>query len=117
MLAASDPANPFGAALPWPGSGDHRPSRKAGALVVIDDGRLVAWLERGGRTALTWSTDPDQLGRAANALAGLIRGGRMAALTVEKVDGSPSLGADHPFVTALLAAGFHQTPKGIRLRR
>ena len=117
VLAASDPANPFGAALPWPGSGDHRPSRKAGALVVIDDGRLVAWLERGGRTALTWSTDPDQLGRAANALAGLIRGGRMAALTVEKVDGSPSLGADHPFVTALLAAGFHQTPKGIRLRR
>ncbi|MDO5534531.1 MAG: DEAD/DEAH box helicase [Propionibacteriaceae bacterium] len=117
VLAASDPANPFGAALPWPGSGDHRPSRKAGALVVIDDGRPITWLERGGRTALTWSTDPDQLERAADALAGLIRGGKLAALTVEKVDGLASLGADHPFVAALLAAGFHQTPKGVRLRR
>ena len=117
VLAASDPANPFGAALPWPGSGDHRPSRKAGALVVLDDGQLVAWLERGGRTALTWSTNPDQLRRTAEALAGLIHGGRVAALTVEKVDGAASLGADHPFVHALLAAGFHQTPKGVRLRR
>ena len=44
-------------------------------------------------------------------------GGRVAALTVEKVDGAASLGADHPFVHALLAAGFHQTPKGVRLRR
>ncbi|WP_282006207.1 ATP-dependent helicase [Propioniciclava sinopodophylli] len=117
VLAASDPANPFGAALPWPGSGDHRPSRKAGALVVLDDGHLVAWLERGGRTALTWSTNPDQLRRTAEALVGLIHGGRVAALTVEKVDGDASLGADHPFVHALLAAGFHQTPKGVRLRR
>ena len=50
-------------------------------------------------------------------LAGLIHGGRVAALTVEKVDGAASLGADHPFVHALLAAGFHQTPKGVRLRR
>ena len=117
VLAASDPANPFGAALPWPASGDHKPGRKAGALVVIDDGQLVAWLERGGRTALTWSTDPDVVARAADALAGLVRTGRLAALTVEKVDGVPSLGADHPFVHALLAAGFHQTPKGVRLRR
>ena len=117
VLAASDPANPFGAALPWPGSGDHRPSRKAGALVVLDDGHLVAWLERGGRTALTWSDDPDRLRRAAEALAGLIQGGRVAALTVEKVNGAASLGSDHPFVHALLAAAFHQTPKGVRLRR
>ena len=117
VLAASDPANPFGAALPWPASGDHKPGRKAGALVVLDDGQLVVWLERGGRTALTWTPDPDALARAAEALAGLVRGGRLASLTVEKVDGVAALGADHPFVHALLAAGFHQTPKGVRLRR
>ncbi|HHU39150.1 MAG TPA: ATP-dependent helicase [Propionibacterium sp.] len=117
VLAASDPANPFGAALPWPETGDHRPSRKAGALVVLDDGRPSVWLERGGRTALTWATEPDTLARAAEALAGLVRGGRLAALTVEKVDGEASLGSAHPFVAALLAAGFHQTPKGVRLRR
>ncbi len=117
VLAASDPANPFGAGLPWPASGDHKPGRKAGALVVLDDGRLVAWLERGGRTALTWTVDPDTVTRAAEALAGVVRGGRVASLTVEKVDGVAALGADHPFVHALLAAGFHQTPKGIRLRR
>ena len=117
VLAASDPANPFGAALPWPASGDHRPGRRAGALVVLDGGRLTAWLERGGRTALTWSTDPDALERSANALADLVRTGRLAALTVEKVDGTASLGSDHLFVAALLRAGFHQTPKGVRLRR
>ena len=117
VLAASDPANPFGAALPWPASGDHRPGRKAGALVVLDGGHLVVWLERGGRTALTWSTDADALARSAAVLADLVRTGRLAALTVEKVDGRPSLGSDHPFVAALLAAGFHQTPKGVRLRR
>jgi ATP-dependent Lhr-like helicase len=41
----------------------------------------------------------------------------VAALTVEKVNGAASLGSDHPFVHALLAAAFHQTPKGVRLRR
>ena len=119
VLAASDPANPFGAALPWPESGDHKPGRKAGALVVLDGGRLTVWLERGGRTALTWlpADDPDAATRAATALADLVRSGRLAALTVEKIDGSAALGADHPLVTALLATGFHQTPKGIRLRR
>ncbi|MFP5416555.1 MAG: ATP-dependent helicase [Actinomycetes bacterium] len=117
VLAASDPANPFGAALPWPDSGDHRPGRKAGALVVLDAGRLVAWLERGGRTALTWSIEPDALASAASALAGLVRSGRLAALTIEKVDGVAALGSDHPFVAALLGAGFHQVPRGARLRR
>ncbi len=119
VLAACDPANPFGAALPWPdAAGDHRPGRKAGALVVLDAGRLVAYLERGGRTVLTWfGDDPDAPARAARVLADLVRAGRVAALTVEKVDGEPSLGSQAPLVAALLAAGFHQTPKGVRLRR
>ena len=70
-LAATDPANPFGAALPWPvrrarpsaasAEGGHRPGRKAGALVVLVDGELTLYVERGGRTLLTWSDDPDLL--------------------------------------------------------
>lgn len=125
VLAASDPANPYGAALPWPESGDHKPGRKAGALVVVDAGRLVAYLERGGRTALTWlqaaESDPSEAagtaGRAARALAELVRSGRVAALTVERVNGEQALGSSDPFTAALLEAGFHQTPKGVRLRR
>ncbi len=120
VLAASDPANPYGAALPWPALADpesaHRPSRRAGAIVVLDGDPLV-WLERGGRTALTWSTDPGRLAAASKELAGLVHSGRLASLTIEKVDGADALGSSHPFVTALIAAGFHQTPKGVRLRR
>ena len=119
VLAAGDPANPFGAALPWPASGDHRPARKAGALVVLVGGRLIAWVERGGRTALSWP-DPDQPGAfdaAATALAGLVQSGRLAALTVEKIDGEPALTGNHPFAASLLSAGFRHVPKGLRLRR
>ncbi|WP_040159093.1 ATP-dependent helicase [Nigerium massiliense] len=120
VLAADDPANPFGAALPWPATPveqSHKPARKAGAIVVTSDGWPVVYLERGGRTALTWSDDAGVLGEAAAALAGLIRSGRLPALTVEKVDGGAALGSAHPLADALLAAGFHQTPKGVRLRR
>lgn len=117
VLAASDPANPFGAALPWPDSGDHRPGRKAGSLVVLVDGRLVAYVERGGRTALTWTDDTDALAAAASALADLVRTGRLAALTVARVDRAAVLDGRHPFAAALLAAGFRLTPKGLRLRR
>ena len=69
MLAATDPANPFGAALPWPDAseeGGHRPGRKAGALVVVMvDGELVIYVERGGKSLLTWSDDPAALAAAA----------------------------------------------------
>ncbi len=124
VLAAGDPANPYGAALPWPPvAGDHRPARKAGALVVLADGEPVLYLERGGHTALTWGAgagaeaSEGRFAAAAQALAGLIHGGRLAALTIEKVDGGPALGGEHPLVAALLDAGFRMTPKGLRLRR
>jgi len=119
-LSACDPANPFGAALPWPAPADeqgHRPGRKAGALVVLADGRLVLYLERGGRTALTWTSDPEALAGAAGALAGLVTSGRVAALTIERVDGSDALGSRHPLIGALTVAGFAMTPRGYRLRR
>ncbi|WP_122817870.1 ATP-dependent helicase [Nocardioides pantholopis] len=116
-LAATDPANPYGAALAWPeaaGSG-HRPGRKAGALVVLVDGRLVLYVERGGRTLLTWSEDPDLLGPAAQALADAARRGSLGRLTVERADGEQLLGATTPLRTALQDAGFVSTPKGLRL--
>ena len=57
MLAACDPANPYGAALPWPEREGHRPGRKAGALVVLVDGALVFYVERGGKTLLSFTED------------------------------------------------------------
>ena len=132
VLAASDPANPFGAALPWPeraldpadasGKGTdkrrrHQPGRKAGAVVVLVDGELVLYVERGGKTLLTSSEDPDLLRAAAGALADAVRRGSLGRITVEKADGGQLLGSDHPVVPALEEAGFHLTPRGLRMRR
>ncbi|HET7303910.1 MAG TPA: ATP-dependent helicase [Segeticoccus sp.] len=127
VLAAADPANPYGAALPWPerpaapadgasGSG-HRPGRKAGALVVLVDGDLVLYVERGGKTLLSWTDEPRALQASADALALAVREGALGKLTVEKADGGAVLGSDHPMVAALADAGFHATPRGLRLRR
>ncbi|WP_155993203.1 ATP-dependent helicase [Nocardioides sp. URHA0020] len=119
-LAATDPANPYGAALPWPQNADgggHRPGRKAGAIVVLVDGVLTLYVERGGRTLLTWSDDVDLLTPAAAALADAVRRGSLGRLTVEKVDGEQLLGSGStPLRNALQAAGFVATPKGLRLR-
>ncbi|MCW2815784.1 MAG: dependent helicase, Lhr family, partial [Nocardioides sp.] len=120
-LAATDPANPYGAALPWPDSGGgHRPGRKAGAIVVLVDGRLVLYIERGGRTLLTWADEEgevDVLTPAAHALAETVRRGALGRLTVEKADGEAILGGGStPLRTALDDAGFLTTPQGLRLR-
>ncbi len=116
-LAATDPANPYGAALPWPTTEGHRPGRKAGAVVVLVDGRLTLYVERGGRTLLTWSDDADQLGPAAASLAETARRGALGRLTVEKADGAQLLGAGStPLRTALNDAGFIATPRGLRFR-
>ncbi|HET9419945.1 MAG TPA: ATP-dependent helicase [Nocardioides sp.] len=117
-LAATDPANPYGAALPWPSSGGgHRPGRKAGAMVVLVDGVLTLYVERGGRTLLTWTDDPDLLTPAAAALAEAARRGALGRLTVEKADGAQLLGAGStPLREALAAAGFVATPRGLRMR-
>ncbi|MGW0227705.1 Lhr family ATP-dependent helicase [Actinopolymorpha singaporensis] len=130
VLAATDPANPYGAALAWPPKPDrapddqhgHRPGRKAGALVVLVDGELVLYVERGGRTFLTWSEDLQVLQPAVDALALAVRDGVLGKLTVERVDGEAILRpANHPdgttpLATALAAAGFHVTPRGLRMR-
>ena len=89
-LAAADPANPYGAALPWPtsitagnGATGARPGRKAGALVVLVDGELAWFLERGGRSLLTFTDDPAAGHAAAMALAELVASGRVASILIE----------------------------------
>jgi ATP-dependent Lhr-like helicase len=119
VLAAADPANAFGAALPWPPRpgdvpGAHRPGRKAGALVVLSGGDLVLYVERGGKTLLSWTSDPAVLVPAAEGLAAAVRGGALGRLTVERADGTGVY--DTPLAQALADAGFRPTPRGLRLR-
>ncbi|MCS0498601.1 ATP-dependent helicase [Protaetiibacter mangrovi] len=148
-LGATDPANPYGAALGWPSrdapadrspangtpadrspangapadrvageagvSRSHRPGRKAGALVVLVDGALGLYVEKGGKTVLNF-LDPDAeaaIEAAAASLAGTVRaaGGR---LRVERIDGVFAVGT--PLGDALQRAGFAPTPQGLRLR-
>ncbi len=127
-LAATDPASPYGAALPWPdraaaagadgeGGSGHRPGRKAGAMVVLVDGELVLYVERGGRTLLTWTDDERRLVPATAALAEAATRGSLGRLTVERADGEQLLGrGGTPLRAALDAAGFVATPRGLRLR-
>jgi ATP-dependent Lhr-like helicase len=119
VLAAADPANPFGAALPWPDRGGeekHRPARRAGALVVLVDGAPVLYAERGGRTLMSFSTDTDELQEAARALGDKVIGGAIGSLTITKVDGVEAVSALGPVVDALTRNGFTMTPQGLRLR-
>ncbi|GGT42952.1 ATP-dependent helicase [Streptomyces chromofuscus] len=124
VLAAADPANAYGAALPWPepptGAG-HKPGRKAGSLVVLVDGEPALYMERGGKTLLAWPTTPDtgpgddqRLGAAAEALAAAARAGSLGTVTVERINGAAALTS--PVGGLLEAAGFIATPRGLRLR-
>ncbi|MEU2181296.1 ATP-dependent helicase [Streptomyces thermolilacinus] len=119
VLAAADPANAYGAALPWPeppNGASHKPGRKAGSLVVLVDGELTLYMERGGKTLLSWPLAPDApaLQAAADALAAAAGAGALGTVTVERVNGTAALTS--PLSRALEAAGFHATPRGLRLR-
>jgi ATP-dependent Lhr-like helicase len=117
VLAATDPANPYGAALAWPALEDvrHRPGRKAGGLVVLVDGRLVLYLERGGRTVLRFTDDEAVLGAACLELAATARARRLETLTVEQVNGEFVFGSI--LARPLRVAGFVESTKGLTLRR
>ncbi|WLQ40257.1 DEAD/DEAH box helicase [Streptomyces laculatispora] len=119
VLAAADPANAYGAALPWPEPPDgagHKPGRKAGSLVVLVDGELTLYMERGGKTLLAWPTDPEDpaLRAAAAALAAAARAGALGTVTVERTNGASALTS--PLGRTLESAGFLATPRGLRLR-
>jgi ATP-dependent Lhr-like helicase len=115
VLAACDPANAYGAALPWPEREGHRPGRKAGALVVLVDGALVFYVERGGKTLLSFTEDPRRLAPAATVLAEAVQRGQLGKLSVERADGGHVFGSTL-VSESLQAAGFRMTPQGLRLR-
>ncbi|MBI0384737.1 DEAD/DEAH box helicase, partial [Streptomyces albiflaviniger] len=103
VLASADPANAYGAALPWPdppADASHRPGRKAGAMVVLVDGELTLYMERGGKTLLAWPSgeaeaaspeDDARLWTAVDALAESARAGALGSVTVERVNGAQAL--------------------------
>lgn len=117
VLASTDPANPYGSALAWPATETgHRPGRKAGAIVGLLDGELCLYLERGGRTVLTFTQLSEQSWSIlATQLVASLRAAQVEKIAIATVDGHSVL--DHPVGAALLSAGFYSTPQGIRFRR
>jgi ATP-dependent Lhr-like helicase len=118
LLAAADPANPYGAALAWPrrSEADRRPfQRAAGAYLVLVDGRPAFYLERGGRSlqSLPAADEPGISESALRALAGLVTDRRQRELVITKVDGLPI--AESPWRAALLEAGFQPGYRGLVL--
>jgi ATP-dependent Lhr-like helicase len=118
LLAAADPANPYGAALAWPrrDESDRRPlARAAGAYVVLLDGRAAVYLERGGHSLQTLPAADDETvaGAALGALRGLVESGRFRELVLTRVDGLPV--ATSPWRPALEAAGFAPGYRGLVL--
>ena len=113
-LAAADPAQPYGALLPWPEAAT-RPSRAAGAWVTLRERAPVLYLARGRRSLVTWDADPDALADAAVSLAQALRG---QSVNLQRIDGMEIAGiaSEDPRICALVAAGFARTPSGLRLR-
>jgi ATP-dependent helicase Lhr and Lhr-like helicase len=111
ILAATDPANPYGASLPWPKPpSGRRPARAPGAHVLLRDGEPIVYLERGGRSILRLvDLDPAGLAAAAQALADAVSAGRLPKLAIEKLDGEPVIGSGHE--ESLLTAGFSRGPR------
>ena len=119
VLAAADPAQPYGAALSWPKreGRDRRPSRVAGAYVVLVDDAPLLYVERGGRGLLTLAEgrdeDGDVLARALRALAESVRAGRVPKLSLERIDGEPAIAS--ALAETLLELGFHSGPRRLTL--
>jgi ATP-dependent Lhr-like helicase len=115
VLAAADPAQPYGAALPWPKRAGARAARVAGAYVVLMDGEAVLYVERGGRT-LVPLRDPDEswLRPAFRALVDHVRRSGIKRLAVERFDGDPV--AESDAMPLLVEAGFLAGPRRAVLR-
>jgi len=121
LLAATDPANPYGATLPWPKRDDNRrPSRVPGAHVVTLDAEPVLYVERGAKGLITLrdplvanGTPADWLREALDALADHVRRGRLKRLGLERFDGEPVVGSI--FEPLLVEIGFSQGPRRLTL--
>jgi ATP-dependent helicase Lhr and Lhr-like helicase len=114
VLAATDPAQPYGAALKWPRSENRSPARTAGAYVVLAGAEPVLYVERGGKglQILVDEADP-RMGPAMEALVEAVQRGRIRRLAVERVNGEPVVGS--PYEEALLALGFRAGPRKLTL--
>jgi ATP-dependent helicase Lhr and Lhr-like helicase len=118
VLAATDPANPYGASLAWPrrehDDSGRRPSRVPGAYVVTLDAEPVLYVERGGKGLLALREPEDAwLGEALGALAGEVRSGRVPRLGIERFDGESVIGS--PVGALLIELGFRQGPRRLTL--
>ena len=116
LLAAADPANPYGAVLPWPEHPTAHPSRAAGAVVVLADGLCLAHLTRGGRslTVFVAPNGPDRdrtIQLVGQALQHAATDGRISRIRIEEIDGQRA--GVGPDTTALLAAHGRITPQGV----
>jgi ATP-dependent Lhr-like helicase len=113
VIAAADPAQPYGAALPWPKreGQDRRPARVAGAYVVIVEDEPALYVERGGRGLVTLGEAPPR--EALRALAEAVRAGRVGKLALERIDGEPAIAS--PLAQELIDLGFHSGPRKLTL--
>jgi ATP-dependent Lhr-like helicase len=117
VLAATDPAQPYGAALGWPkrsdgeGSrGGRRPSRTPGAYVLLRDGEPTLYVERGGRGILRFGAlEGEELQSAIAELANAAHDGLVPKLAIERVDGEAVIGSG--LEELLVAAGFSRQPR------
>ncbi len=114
VLAAADPAQPYGAALPWPKreSQERAPARVAGAYVVLVEDEPALYVERGGRGLVTLA-EAQRLHAGLDALAAAVRAGRVPKLALERIDGGPALGS--ALAPALAELGFHTGPRRLTL--
>jgi ATP-dependent Lhr-like helicase len=115
VLAAADPAQPYGAALPWPRRAGARAARVAGAHVVLLGGEAALFVERGGRTMVALREPEEEwLREALAALVAWLRAGHARRLAVERFDGVPV--ADSEALPLLVEAGFLAGPRRAVLR-
>ncbi len=116
VLAATDPAQPYGAALKWPARDDDlkRPARAAGAHVVLAGADPVLYVERGGRgLQVLVERDDERIRPALEALSAFVTGDRRRRLSLERVDGEPVVGSD--LEQALIDVGFRAGPRKLTL--
>jgi ATP-dependent Lhr-like helicase len=113
VLSAIDPANPYGALLPWPGDGDARPRRVAGARVVLVGGAPVFFVEPGGKRLRLLAAEPSVIELALGGLRTLAGRRRHRQLRIEQVNGVPALRSEH--VRLFERGGFHVEPSGLVL--
>jgi ATP-dependent helicase Lhr and Lhr-like helicase len=114
VLAATDPAQPYGGVLKWPKREARSPARQAGAYVVIAGAEPVLYVERGGRGLQVLVDDDDErLTPAIEALAATVQRGRIRKLGVERVNGEPVIGS--AWEEPLLALGFRAGPRKLTI--